>query len=169
MEKDKNLMRLFYGIPIQDNDILKKLRKELKKCVDGKFVEPHNYHITLKFIGEVEIPNQYIRNLEKIEFRKFNLKFKKLGAFPSMENPRVIWLGCEGEFFWFKNILEINFVPHLTLVRVKKITDKNYLKDLFNKSFEFSQEVEEAILYKSTLTPNGPIYEKIFVKKYSFQ
>ena len=159
-------MRLFYGIPIKDNEILKKLRKELKKCVEGRFVIPENYHITLRFIGEVESPNQYIRELNKVEFRRFNLKFKKLGAFPSIENPRVIWLGCEGEFFWFKSIIPEEFVPHLTLVRVKKIIDKNYLKDLFNKSFEFSQEVEEVVLYKSTLTPNGSIYEKLFVKRF---
>jgi 2'-5' RNA ligase len=54
-------------------------------------------------------------------------------------------------------------MSNITLARMKKIPNKDellgYIKNLKHREIKF--EVKEFILKKSTLTPEGPIYEDI--------
>jgi 2'-5' RNA ligase len=158
-------MRIFYGVPIKYNDTISYITKKLKKAVHGNYVKKENLHITLKFVGEINEQHldTYINKLKNINFEEFELEFNYVSAFPSKYNPRVIWIGCNGDFGRFQEIIEDeNFIPHLTLVRVKKIIDWNELKKIFDLKFSFKIKISEVVLYQSILTPQGPIYKKIF-------
>ena len=63
------------------------------------------------------------------------------------------------------------FSPHITICRVKRIESDAGLNQLMRKIAELSDvevgemQVNAVKLKKSTLTPRGPIYEDVYVKK----
>ena len=57
-----------------------------------------------------------------------------------------------------------NFIPHLTVGRIKKLENKNFFQKQIDKAKEqFLQtfKVSEIILFQSRLTPQGPIYTEL--------
>jgi len=97
-------MRVFVAIPVPEE--LKQYSYNIKKELDSaspdvKWVEYENYHITLKFLGNVD-PALVDDIKEKLALAgescpQFYLNLKGLGFFPSKTRPRVIWLGIEGQ------------------------------------------------------------------------
>lgn len=177
-------MRLFIAIEIPDGikNFLYQLIS-LKTSLDGvSIVQKENFHITLKFLGEVNeglIPD-ITNTLRKIssEFSSFTLKITYPGVFPDKFKPRVIWIGTEDtdilkemakridegmEFYGFKRE-ERGFKSHITLARVKNFHNGKYLFEKVSKRFweespQLQFHVEGFVLMKSTLTPKGSIYE----------
>lgn len=177
-------MRLFIAIEIP-NDIKEFLYQltSLSTSLDGvSIVKKENFHITLKFLGEVEeslIPD-IIDTLKKIsnEFSPFALKISHPGAFPDKSKPRVIWIGTEDaatlieivkrienemEYLGFKKE-ERKFKSHITLARVKNYNNGKYFFERVIKKFsqnplKLEFQVKEFVLMKSTLTPSGSIYD----------
>ncbi|GAB6045820.1 RNA 2',3'-cyclic phosphodiesterase [Caminibacter profundus] len=151
-------MRLFIATPVTF-PIYERVKRDLSRFIDGKWVEGWNLHLTHKFIGEDE-PDKYKIKL-KIENGK--LKINGIGMF----GDKILYLKADiddsinrqiNEKFGFKN--EKPFIPHITLCRIKKLKNgyKEALKKWENINFELPFDV---YLYKSTLTKKGPIYEKI--------
>ncbi|HID09169.1 TPA: RNA 2',3'-cyclic phosphodiesterase [Candidatus Micrarchaeota archaeon] len=96
-------MRLFVGIPLPE-DVLEGLRRvvlDWKACIGGvKYVEPENMHITLKFIGEVNDrrAERIATLLEEVPFTPITVGLEGMGAFPSLDRPRVVWVGVRDGF-----------------------------------------------------------------------
>ncbi|ARM76413.1 RNA 2',3'-cyclic phosphodiesterase [Acidianus manzaensis] len=176
-------MRLFIAIEIpqlqQISDILTKLKMT---GADIKLVEPENIHITLAFLGEVE--NEKIDLIKDamqiLKFKKFKIILRGMGAFPNLSRPRVVWVGIAEGFTELRNIRNIlirelgnrkirpaddkDFVPHITLGRVRGPSNLANLIDLINSNTNESFGdfiVDKVILFKSTLTPKGPIYDEL--------
>src|SRR3989344_4493211 len=168
-------MRLFIAIDIPEEIIsgIKKLQAELDSSL-ASFKLVKSYHITLKFLGEVNeaASNDISSELEKVNFSSFNLITSEIGAFPDKDNARVIWLGLDESkelsnlYGSIKNNLlkfdfkkEFNFHPHITLARVsyiknkQKFTENLSLLRVPSKTFNAG----EFILYESTLTKDGPV------------
>ncbi len=175
----------------------KKLKKELEKFqhrlketgIIAKFVEKENLHINLKFFGNLkqEQKEKIIKSINKIskETNSFTLKAKNIGVFPNEDYIKVVWVGIEkGEEDLIKLQKHLekefekigikkenrNFVPHITLCRVKsgKNIDKLIKEIKKNKDKEFGNfEVKNINLMKSNLLPEGPKYipEKVFELK----
>src|SRR5690349_21441295 len=62
-----------------------------------KWVETHNLHLTLKFLGDVdllEIPQlcQAVTDAV-VELPPFEFEARGAGAFPDIHHPRTVWLG----------------------------------------------------------------------------
>lgn len=149
---------------------------------DVKWVEPHNLHLTMKFLGDVherEIGDVCQAVLQGAAARKpFDLDVRKAGAFPSSARPRTIWLGVgdgEQEMVDLHDRIEAEltelgyreehrrFVPHLTLGRVRGVGPAiaELGQKLENKA-DFAagvMTVTKVALFASTLTRNGPVYE----------
>ena len=152
-------MRLFIATPV-NLPIYKKIKDDLSKFIDGKWVEGWNLHLTHKFIGEDE-PEKYKTNLN---FSNKKIKIKGIGTF----GDRILYLKADMDDEINREInKKFNltndkpFKPHVTLCRIKNIKDKKFwdeIKKWENVEFEVPLEV---FLYKSTLTKKGPIYEKI--------
>lgn len=143
-----------------------------------RWVSEENLHLTLKFLGEIpaKLVADVVKRLETVreEFSLFSLSLKGIGGFPTQHSPRVIWLGVDqgkAQLLQIQRrveeaLLEIGckpeertFHPHLTIGRVKGRADFEALFKVQYHSKEF--RVDALTLFKSTLTPSGPIYERI--------
>jgi len=175
-------MRLFVGIPLPREivDTLYYVVQDWKNCADGvKYVEPENMHITLKFIGDVDAgrAERISTILEQVSFAPFSVHLEGVGAFPSVNRPRVLWIGVNEGFedtvhlsMQIDGLLSAEgvpretrkFHPHVTIGRVKSYspTVPEKIREYAGRPFG-SFVVERFVLYKSTLTPNGPVYEEL--------
>lgn len=179
-------MRTFLAIEIEPY-IKNKIEESQEIIADSessniKFVEVENIHLTLKFFGEIDddkleqitdIIDKSIKNKEA-----YPLKVVNIGAFPNIYNPRVIWTGIKDKNDTTTKLIEEldkkfnkigfkkekNYVPHITIGRVKNISDKEKLSQCLkkiSKKYHGKMVVKRICLKSSTLTPNGPIYENI--------
>ncbi len=168
-------MRCFLAIELNEN--IKEKLEELKsqfKMKGIKLVEKENLHITVKFLGDIDDKMvKKIKNLDlSIEPIKSDIKY--VGVFPNENYMRVIWIGATNLIPVFKEIdkklselgfkKEKDYVPHITIGRVKYIGDKKLLKSKIDKykNIELGTlEVKSIVLMKSELTKEGPIYNVI--------
>ena len=182
-------MRTFIAIELPEDirNILSDIQNELKQTrADVKWINPKNVHLTLKFLGEIE--QDLVKKINPIidEIAKrspcSNLYLSNLSAFPKIQYPRVIWVGVTNDQGVIeiakdleKQLIKIGipaesrpFTTHITLGRVRSGLNRKVLVEkleLLNKSLLSRQpefKVYDLTLFKSTLTPQGPIYEVIF-------
>jgi len=180
-------LRIFIAVDI-DDPLLVSVIDRIKDTIVAtgvpmKPVESQNYHITLRFIGEVPLPlvEEIKREvMGKLSFKNFKLTLKGLGAFPNTSRPRVVWIGVSNGFGELKALRddierrlrrlgippekEKEFSPHLTLARIKGSRNIHALIKIIEEyeDYEFgTMEVKFVRLKKSTLTRAGPIYETL--------
>lgn len=190
---EKERLRLFIAVDvdiqsirhIQESSSLLNLLDELRRCGNNlRVVRPCNLHITLKFLGDTSAALLPIicRAIEESTAGTsvFVIRLSGMGAFPSMNSVRVVWVGVDGaepmsaiSLNLDKSLAKIGvkpevrpFSPHLTVARaagghgamsaVRDIIDKNahrYFGEII---------VDKIHLKKSTLAPNGPLYDTIY-------
>ena len=150
---------------------------------DVRWVSPGKIHLTLKFFGNIE-ESKIDSIVTAIQgpigtAKPFHLSVRGTGAFPNLKNPRVIWLGLvdgEGRLVPLQKEVDSSlgkigfepedrpFRPHLTMGRVKSNRGK---EDLIRSVEKYRDEeigtfqVEKIVLFKSDLTPTGPIYTRL--------
>jgi len=184
-------MRLFVAIDLDDSDYFSSMQEGLRKVAGARMTFPSSYHITLKFLGEVdEAKKGKIETaLSSIKFKGFDLRCDHINVFPSKMEVRVVWAGFaggNGKDAAFKegyeSVLRLqkqvdealkqlglerekSFVPHVTLSRVKSLTPdgKNNLSSTLKKMKvdPCRFEIGSFSLIKSTLGREGPTHEKI--------
>jgi RNA 2',3'-cyclic 3'-phosphodiesterase len=152
------------------------------------WVRPERMHLTLKFLGGIS-PAQEVSVRERLNditggVSSFQLEPVGCGAFPSIKQMRVIWVGLHGgeeplkqlqqrleaamEELAFKRE-ERAFKPHLTLGRVKGKQRLRVLEQLLLEEQSFRTEafdVSQLVLYKSDLKPEGAVYTPLFKAKF---
>lgn len=163
------------------------LKKELADIQRGlagwpakvKWVEERNFHLTLKFLGDVT-PSQVESVTERLgkaasRHQKFTFRISGLGAFPSTRNAKVIWAGIRDADRGLTGIRsdieavlgELGFTPeakpfspHLTLGRVKDLRPVPGLPDLIQSLVikDYPVSVQEIKLMSSKLAKSGPEY-----------
>ncbi len=153
---------------------------ELRPLSKIRWVKYGQFHITLKFLGELEpgVIAQVKDSLTPLKtFKPFTIELSYIGAFPNLNTPRVIWLsGDKGARELTQLSRQVNdvlyeevdlakdekrFKPHLTLARVK---DERLTEELIRKLGEvknFLWVCDELFLMRSELTPKGPIYTEL--------
>ncbi|MFH1332160.1 MAG: RNA 2',3'-cyclic phosphodiesterase [archaeon] len=167
-------MRTFIAIeiPEQYKEKIKEMQKEFSKL--GNITITKEYHCTLKFLGEIteQQAEKVKEELRKIKMKKFEANLEGVGAFPNHTYIKVIWVGLKGRLDELQAKIDTQlkemfprdnrFKAHITLGRVKSIKDKQAMKEKLNmKMEEMKFEVEEFKLIKSTLAPEGPMYETL--------
>jgi 2'-5' RNA ligase len=180
-------IRSFIAIELSDEAKkgLAKLRKELERDEHKfvKWVDPGGIHLTLKFLGN--IPSERVTEITEA-IRKavqgissFHLEISGLGAFPSLKQARVLWVGVGGEVDKLSTLQqnidsalaavgfakeERPFVPHLTLARIREGASpperRSFGELVGSTTFEdkYPVKVEAIRLMRSQLTPAGAIY-----------
>lgn len=183
-------VRSFIAIELPDEvkRELAQLSRELGKAKYSfvKWVDTGNIHLTLKFLGYIpagqvaeitEAMNQAGQGISP-----FQLEISKLGAFPGMNQPRVVWIGIGGETGKLLN-LQRNidfmlvplgftrekqpFVPHLTIARVRESASQGDRKALGQLLVSTRLDsgwriaVDSVKLMRSQLTPEGPVYSML--------
>lgn len=175
------MIRTFIAVDFPQDYVKKIAHIQSKlKNFNVKLVDPKLVHITLKFLGDVnESKIEHITEaLDGITLPSFDASIGSVGVFPKPQYVKVIWLGAEGNFEQLHDNVESALKPfkfkkdrrgytaHATLARVKYIPKEE--KDAFLAVLDELKDVEigtfnvESIkLKKSTLTPEGPIYETL--------
>ena len=149
---------------------------------DIRVVDKNNMHFTLAFIGELE--NNRIGNvmeaIDRTSFDRFDINIKgarcfgNLGAVYSevasgadkiMELAHSLRVELAASHI---NFDKKDFVPHVTIARMKRRVDEEVLSDelyrFANKEFG-SYTLDTISLFKSVLGSDGPIYEKLYERK----
>ncbi len=91
---DERLVRLF--VAIDPPDAVRTALAELPRRIRGVvWTPPHQYHLTLRFVGEVtEAQREAIEKaLAPIRVESFTLPVEGVGSFPPARPPRVLWVG----------------------------------------------------------------------------
>ena len=173
-------MRCFIAVdlPVNVKEELVSAQKQLSPAA-AKMSLAHDFHLTLKFLGEITPAKvDAVKGLlANVKFKSFAARLSGIGAFPSQNAARVVWVGLEPEesFIELQQMvddtlrsefkIEKGFKPHITLTRVKLVSDKErfvkQLQQVKTKTVEFS--VESFKLKSSTLSSQGAIYEDLAV------
>ena len=87
-------MRLFVGIPLPE-DIRDALSRLAAGVPGARWIRPENYHLTLRFIGEVDGPeiDDMAEALGTISAPPLALQLAGVGYFGDRRRPRVLWAG----------------------------------------------------------------------------
>ena len=171
--------RLFFALPLSSG-LLKKiafLEKDIEEKTKVKFpwLPLKNLHLTIIFLGYLNLED--FLKLKEI-FKSINLgkrlelKIKKIDYGPPARK-RMIWLYLEKnqDLEKLKEMIEekLNqanisyhreereFLPHISLARLKKMKDFPEIKEELNWQVVFN----ELVLYESILKPSGAHYEKL--------
>lgn len=144
-----------------------------------RWVEPHNLHLTLKFLGEVEESKVHglVDALRVVEgFAPFDLQLFGIGAFPRARGARVLWVGVGAGARELAQLAarveqalagfgfapeERSFSPHLTLGRLRTPAYHPELEAALQQNSHVeigSQRVQSVELVESTLRRSGPVY-----------
>jgi 2'-5' RNA ligase len=143
-------------------------------------------HLTLKFLGDItsEMAERVTDALRQAcsETRPFGLALSGTGAFPSMSNPRVLWVGLSGDLGplgAMQERIELGmerlgfereargFSPHVTLGRVRegvRPEERRRIAEALGRvdvSGVAPWRVESVNLMRSTLTPAGAVYDRL--------
>jgi 2'-5' RNA ligase len=183
-------MRLFIALDI-DEAIQQRLddyvRTLLPRFPGVRFVRSSNYHVTLKFLGDVLKAEAVRERLRQIHPPAFELSVRGVGFFPDARAPRVFWAGVEAppldglaqsvgqslEALGFAQ--ENSFHPHLTLARNGSGRPRPVRGERPPQAFaqlarhvasspapEFgTMSAREFFLYESRLSSNGALYCKL--------
>lgn len=176
---------LAFELPVAIREQIRAISKELKKtALPVRWVTIDNIHLTILFLGSVD--EDILSDVEeKVNmvvkgFSAFKTKLNAVGVFPHWKRPRVIWIGLDGDIERlsdFRNEVQEElkvlgfmpekrpFRPHLTLGRFKgPINRDEDIKWICERYRDITSEVyqlNELILYKSDLKPDGPAYTKM--------
>jgi 2'-5' RNA ligase len=179
-------LRLFLALPLPASlrDPLARAQQGVDTqglCV--RWTLPETWHLTLHFLGAT--PAKLLEDLRHDlgacfqRHRCFDLSCQGLGSFPSVEEPRILWAGVADphghlarlhkdskqvldQYRLFKLPSE-PYVPHLTLGRVQEQA-ASFDAPAFSRALRAWSSlgpwpVEEARLFHSRFTPEGPLHE----------
>lgn len=170
------MLRLFVGIGFPP---ALKLRLSLL-CAGlpgARWVDPDNFHLTLRFIGETgeDVAADIDAALARVKARRFSLQLAGIGLFASGERARTLWVGIERhpDLVALRDKVEQalirtglppeprKFAPHVTLARLNN-PPRDPLHDFLAAHALFRTDplpVEGFHLIASFPTKSGAIYE----------
>jgi len=186
MASEKNI-RAFLAIepPEEVLQAIVRLQEKLKREIGGRisWTRPEGQHLTLKFFGDIstdDVNNICLAVKNRVASGwSLNLKIEKLGVFPDVRKPRVLWCGITGDAAKLaalqkqldEDFAGIGFPPenrpfrvHLTLGRIKDPHGLTGLDEAMKKHGAFAAgefTSGEVILFQSQLTPQGAVYTKL--------
>ena len=176
---------LAFELPVEIRENIRAVSKELRKiALPVRWVKVDNIHLTILFLGSVD--EDTIGDIkEKVNvavkgFSSVKTKLGSIGAFPHWRKPRVIWIGLNGDIERLSHLRDdlqeklnvIGFMPekrpfrpHLTLGRFKgpinRDEDIQWICDRYRDINSDLYQLNELILYRSDLKPDGPVYTKM--------
>lgn len=130
-----------------------------------KWVEPENWHVTLRFLGEAD-PDEVARHLDEVELSPAAVRY---GPAIDVFMERVIMVPAHGLDALAATVARSTadlgtepprnrFSGHLTLARLKA---RARIPDVIGALIGADDVVDEIALVESRLRPSGPEYETL--------
>ena len=183
MYTKRTFLAIHIPTTVDYSGLVERLKKNLTHEKFINYCRPENIHLTLKFLGSTPVDDipDIIETCKKVarQHQPFTMDFDRTGLFGSNRVPRVMWLGMNDQpqaLFDLENDLldafdglgymrdRQNFVPHLTVCRIKSLVDKQFFMQIYNsiepKAY-LHADVKELVYYQSILQPTGPIYKPL--------
>ncbi len=167
--------RLFFAVELDENtrqEIAARAAKLKGLWAQARWVQPHNYHITLLFIGRYPGP---IEDLERAGHQaaqapQCTLTANRWGCFPNKQRPRVGFAAVEDEggvLGRIHNALSsvsqgpkrTNFRAHITVARSRGGGVMSWPLPDFGPPVRFA--CRHVTLFNSELTAEGPRYAQV--------
>ncbi|MDI6718362.1 MAG: RNA 2',3'-cyclic phosphodiesterase [Methanomicrobiales archaeon] len=174
------MVRTFVAVEISE-EIRSRVQEAQRLLLQSQarltLVRPEAVHITLKFLGEIEHGEiePVVQALSSIRFRSFQISVDGVAGNPPSK-PRVVWGivrdggECAALARQVEAVLEPlgiekegrPYRPHVTLARIRQF-DPTLLRQvkMLSTMALGCATISALKLKKSTLTPDGPIYEDI--------
>lgn len=184
-------IRTFVAVKITPEEKLLNQLQNLKRSFSDErinWVDPVNFHVTLRFIGNTTREQLYelVDRFEIIanNFERFELEISGCNYFKSKGQPRVLFVKASEPLQLTglvkgieKEVIELGFLPgvkvfrpHVTLGRIKRIKNLSRfyeeLKQVQQKHYQ-QTGIREFILYQSILKTQGPEYR--IIKKFELK
>ncbi len=169
------MLRLFVGLGLPES--LRDTLAMLERGIPGaRWIESDNYHVTLRFIGEV--PEDRAEDIDSalgaVRMQPFGLSLAGVGHFGKLRKARSVWVAVETNDALVRlqasvesavvragfRAEERRFRPHVTLARIKGETG-HHLANFLSEHGDFRAppfEVRAFHLYESQLTRHGAMY-----------
>ena len=187
----KDSVRAFVAIELPDRarTALAELVEQLKRArVRGlRPVSPTGIHLTLKFLGDVPVTQvesiaAEIRRAASGQ-RSFSVVLDGVGVFPKRGEPRVLWVGLDGDLPALLALHQAvedslerlgyarerrDFSPHLTVARIRDGTpsdERRRAREALLSATAFDSglriDVDHVSLMQSILLPEGAKYLRL--------
>jgi 2'-5' RNA ligase len=188
------ILRLFIAVDLsaEVRAVLRDVQSRLQhQRLPVRWVDPAGAHLTLKFLGAVE-PAQVEELTARLHdiagrHRAFTLRTGALGAFPTMQRLRVVWLAIDGNRAALQGLQEDvertiaplgfpseqrAFSPHLTLGRTHKDVSPTERAAVGRAVAQQAAppvgfDVGEIVLMRSELGPSGARYTPLVQATFS--
>jgi len=178
-------MRSFIGINFSrevKEDISRIQRQIRDNAAKGRFKHVDNFHITLKFLGEIE-QEQAVEIAKKLEgiaqkHQGFELRLQDIGRFKGRENIRTLYIGLGGQIQALNKLNEATeaameelgfkresraYTPHITISQDLTLNVPfEELKNQIDMSNTHTIYVNKIELIKSEQIQNKRIYTAIY-------
>lgn len=101
-KQKENLIRTFLAIPLDHTTLntINSIQHQLAPSLpDVRWTKGDNLHLTLRFFGDISEEN--LEKAAKIVvsvgslFAPFSMTLSKVGAFPSNDRARIVWIGVQ--------------------------------------------------------------------------
>ena len=185
-----NKHRVFVGLDLSGH--LLNTIPMIRSTIDDKkqfinWVSGRKLHLTLSFLGGIELEKIAVlkEKLSKIlNHQSFEIIVNGTGSFSYPENREVLWLGIDkgrSELvsiqsdiesitapFKDNDIIEDEFVPHITIGRIKS-SNKNFDLSTFSNAVysDIKIPIKKVYLFKSQMSEKGVEYS--IISEYSLK
>jgi RNA 2',3'-cyclic 3'-phosphodiesterase len=179
-------------IALIQQELKTSLARELPGAVHLSWVRPASIHLTIKFLGDID--EQIIEPLREglvegfMDQRAISIPLERLGAFPSFQAPRVLWVGAAERWEHGEDARRLAGLhetvetccdalgfaadsrplkPHLTLARIKaggrECGQVLAASGVLDRPLSLGALVVESVaLMMSELQPTGSVYTKLW-------
>ncbi|MEN8214835.1 MAG: RNA 2',3'-cyclic phosphodiesterase [Pseudomonadota bacterium] len=93
--RNNSTERLFFALWPDDKvrQAINQQSQSITQGINGKIMPEENWHITLAFLGHVDMPTKQCMQqiAATVQASRFNLSLDQLGYWPK---PRILWLGA---------------------------------------------------------------------------
>lgn len=159
-------------------------RQNAPVCLRWSAVD--NIHLTLRFLGETTAAQAQIiatgLRAAAMQHAPFTLTLGGVGGFPTVRQPRVVWLGVGGDVGQLHALQaaveqtvqlagfaaeERPFAAHITLARAQRDATKEQLRAVgshlatYNVTTPIPVYVDAVVHMRSDLRPSGAVYTRL--------
>ena len=160
--------RLFLALPAIIDDY-ETIQNDFSGVISGRWTPPKNLHLTLSFYGTQFDQDELVQQLSAV---KFHLRPSIISGLGYFKRNKILYANVENPslasvYKKLNTLFDLparkEFIPHMTLMRIKKIVDEDAFYDQLDlyRNREIGSLGSSLELMQSELHPDGARYSLI--------